>query len=203
MNVLTLFRRKPSVPPLRGEAPSARLVASTSGHLRREMVNMALRDTAHRHGLPRDWLAADTLVFRSSRGDFHCYVRILMSQCEPLLLAHASAFEASFTRRLSLLDATASSWLRGVAWQLGSAAPGLPTTMPHPSTWQKPRIAGKGPEAAAPEPAASEHVGLGSLLGTGDARYARLREAGGDAGDFQATQPFLAAEHAEQAEQVD
>lgn len=188
MKVLSLFRRKPAAARDRqGPLPSTSS-ARTASHLRREMVTMALRDTVHRHGIPKDWLATDTLLVRGPRGEFQCYVRILLTRWEPRLLAHASAFEASFVRRLSLLDGTSQSWLRGISWQLGGDRPGFPTTMPPPAVWQD-EVPAQPVEASAPVAANERRAELGLLFSERDQKYQRAVE--GDNADFQPTQPFL------------
>lgn len=198
MKVMSLFRSKPAP---RAETRTSTGAAISSAHLRREMVSMALRDTVNRHGIPKDWLHVDPLMVRGPRGDYHCYVRIHLRHWEPRLLAHASAFEASLVKRISLLDAGCSSWLRGVSWQLEASSGELPATMPPPSSWQDapPASGVRSPAghppaaasatAAAPQPTGRDHLGL--LLSAGDGRYGRGTADEDDPADFQPTQPFL------------
>ena len=191
MKVISLFRRKSPASQERQESPSSLGAARSASHLRREMVNMALRDTVHRHGIPNDWLSTDTLMVRGARGDYQCYVRILVKHWEPRLITHASAFEASLVRRLTLLDGTSRSWLRDISWQLGGGVrPGFPTTMPPASTWQPAQDNEKQPsQATVAEEKPSRRQALSSLFSSRDGKFAR--PADGGEGDFQPTQPFL------------
>lgn len=188
MKVLALFRRKATEASERQMSLPSMGASRSAGHLGREMVKTALRDTVHRHGIPKDWLAADTLLVRSPRGELQCYVRILLTRWEPRLLAHASALEASFVRRLTLLDGTSQSWLRGISWQLGGGRPGFPTAMPPPSVWQEAAPAQRV-EAPAPVAADESRVDLSLVFSERDRDYQRAAAA--DPSDFQPTQPFL------------
>jgi hypothetical protein len=207
MKAWSLFSKKSfNVPPPVSLSPQRQLSATNT--LRRELVNVALRSTLLKHGIPMSWIAIEIQSGTSSKGEMHSYVRLLVKHWEPDLLPYMVALQNSLLKRIFLLDTTAHSWLRSLGWQFSlpdeSACPDMPVS----GSWQaqiikmapleslEPLAAPQEPPKPQPpkpkpkrEPTPHESA-LDMLIRTMDDRGSkRYKQV-----DFQNTEPF---EHAE------
>ena len=99
---------------------------------RRELVQVILRDTMRKHGIPSDWVECRILssVSRSGRAGLH--VNFVVKKAHDRLLAYAFAFQDSFERELARFEPRARDWLLSLAWEFqGFNA----KDMPDPHTW--------------------------------------------------------------------
>lgn len=84
---------------------------------RRELVQVVLRDTMRRHGIPSDWIECQILsvVSRSRRTGLH--VIFVIRDGEDSLMGFIHAFQDSFMRELEKYDSRASDWIFSLSWQ--------------------------------------------------------------------------------------
>jgi hypothetical protein len=132
---------------------------------KREVVQVMLRDTMRKHGIPSDWIECRILstMTRSRRIGLHA--QFIVRQGHEQLLSYVFAFQDSFMREVTRFDPHAAEWLLSVSWRFDgyTAAKSL---MPDPKVWAGAATAGAAatpadaparPEAAAlaaadPEP---------------------------------------------------
>jgi hypothetical protein len=171
---------------------------------RRELVQVILRDTMRKHGVPSDWIECRMLSTVTSTGRHGLHVNFVVKQAHDRLLAYVFAFQDSFERELARFEPRARDWLLSVGWEFrGFNA----AEMPDPRTWAQsgsapllqpdwqapPPSDFGGLEAAQADTAArseSEDVqeDLQALFAIRDAA---MKQAGApdDVADFQNTQP--------------
>lgn len=84
---------------------------------RRELVQVILRDTMRKHGIPSDWIECRVLstVSRSGRPGLH--VNFVVKSAHQQMLGYVFAFQASFERELSRFEPRARDWLMSLAWE--------------------------------------------------------------------------------------
>ncbi|WP_177219041.1 hypothetical protein [Polaromonas sp. OV174] len=106
--------------------------------LRRQLVQVLLRDVMRRHGIPSAWIDCQLLVVSSrSRGE-GMYVRLIIKHWDPRLLNYAHAFQNTLMMDISRFEPQSVHWLFGVSWQLelGNACPYQ--ELPDRSVWTEP-----------------------------------------------------------------
>jgi hypothetical protein len=175
---------------------------------RRELVQVLLRDTMRKHGIPSDWVECRILssISRSGRAGLH--VNFVVKKAHDRLLAYVFAFQDSFERELARFEPRASDWLISLGWEFqGFNA----ADMPDPNSWAsgpvplqsplvqadwRPSHSGFGHgEPAAQEPAKSDEdvqEDLQALFAIRDAAMAdavRKPPPEEEHGDFESTQP--------------
>lgn len=108
--------------------------------LRRQLVQVLLRDLVRRHGIPADWLDCQMLLVSSrSRGE-GMYLRIILKHWDLRMLAYAVAFEKALMHDILRFEPHAKEWLYGVSWQLETGRSCPHQELPDPSVWaEKPQ----------------------------------------------------------------
>ena len=177
---------------------------------RRELVQVVLRDSMRRHGIPSDWIECRMLSTVNRVGRHGLHVNFVVKQAHDRLLAYVFAFQESFERELARFDPRARDWLLSLGWEFqGFNA----AEMPDPRTWVQ-----SGPAPLAPMAGAQPGFGfaatedpnagdseppktdddvqrdLAALFAIRDAAMAdtatRTRQDDDGPADFQPTQPF-------------
>jgi hypothetical protein len=84
---------------------------------RRELVQVVLRDTMRKHGIPSDWVECRVLstISRSGRAGLH--VNFVVRRAHDQLLGYVFAFQHSFERELARFDPRARDWLLSLGWE--------------------------------------------------------------------------------------
>jgi hypothetical protein len=175
---------------------------------RRELVQVILRDTMRKHGIPSDWIECRVLstISRSGRPGLH--VNFVVRQAHDQLLTYVFAFQDSFEREFARFEPRYRDWLMSLGWEFQDVKM---ETLPHPKAWapsQPAPLAAQQPEdnsfAFAPtaDPAEDEapkteedvQRDLQALFAIRDAAMAdtqrKSRPRPADQPDFQPTQPF-------------
>ena len=99
---------------------------------RRELVQVVLRDTMRKHGIPSDWIESRMLSSVSRAGRQGLHVNFVVKQAHDRLLAYVFAFQDSFERELARYEPRARDWLLSVGWEFqGFNA----AEMPDPRSW--------------------------------------------------------------------
>ncbi|NML45396.1 hypothetical protein HHL11_16705 [Ramlibacter sp. G-1-2-2] len=90
---------------------------------RRELVQVIMRDTMRKHGIPTDWMECRILstVNRSGRAGLHA--NFVIKQAHQQMLSYVFAFQDSFETELARFEPRARDWLMGLSWEFQ----GLPT----------------------------------------------------------------------------
>ena len=101
---------------------------------RRELVQVVLRDTIRRHGIPTSWIDCRILsvVTRSAAAGMH--VQLIVREGEDRLLAFVPAFQSSFMDEIERYEPQANEWLLSLSWQF-PALRGVNPAMPDPAAW--------------------------------------------------------------------
>lgn len=105
--------------------------------LRRQLIQVLLKDSVRRHGIPMHWLDCQMLLVSSrSRGE-GMYLRIIMKHWDLRMLTYAVAFEKSLMTDITRFEPHASDWLYGISWQMdvGDSCP-YPD-LPNRHLWEK------------------------------------------------------------------
>lgn len=99
---------------------------------RRELVQVILRDTMRKHGIPSDWIECRILSTVNRMGRHGLHVNFVVKQAHERLLAYVFAFQDSFERELGRFEPRAQDWLLSLGWEFrGFNA----AEMPDPRTW--------------------------------------------------------------------
>jgi hypothetical protein len=174
---------------------------------RRELVQVVLRDTMRKHGIPSDWVECRLLSSVSRTGRHGLHVNFVVKQAHDRLLAYVFAFQDSFERELARFEPRARDWLLSIGWEFqGFNAAEMPDPKmwaqsgPAPlvhADWQARSVAlGPADDAAAEPPKSDEDVqrDLQALFAIRDAAIAQTATGKGSEperqNDFQPTQPF-------------
>jgi hypothetical protein len=101
----------------------------------RELVQVVLRDTMRKHGIPSDWIECRILsvVMRNRTSGMH--VQFIVGKSQAGLLDYVHAFQDSFWEELEKFEPRAREWLFSVAWQFDGPAPPAKQSMPTRSGW--------------------------------------------------------------------
>jgi hypothetical protein len=173
---------------------------------RRELLQVIMRDTMRKHGIPSDWIECRMLSTVNRVGRHGLHVNFVVKQAHDRLLAYVFAFQDSFERELARFEPRARDWLLSLGWEFqGFNA----AEMPDPKTWAHsgsapltpmPGLAGQGfaptqdPMQDAEPPKSDDDVqkDLAALFAIRDAALADAARGPNpeDRPDFQATQPF-------------
>src|SRR3954467_5045597 len=105
-----------SAPFRAGEPHSADEGASRNAP-RRELVQVVLRDTMRKHGIPSDWIECRILsaVTRTGRRGLH--VNFVVRQAHDRLLPYVFPFQDDFERELARFEPRCRDWLLSLGWE--------------------------------------------------------------------------------------
>jgi hypothetical protein len=112
---------------------------------RRELVQVILRDTMRKHGIPSDWIECRILstISRSGRAGMH--VNFVVRQAHEQLIGYVFAFQDSFEKELARFDPRAGDWLLSIGWEFQGHQ--LKDAMPDPKSWSALQAGGHPPLA--------------------------------------------------------
>jgi hypothetical protein len=118
--------------PSRGSSPqfeesdSTAQQASPDHAPRRELVQVVLRDTMRKHGIPSDWMDCRILSVVTQKQQAGMHVQFIVRQGEDRLLPFVLAFQRTFWQELEKFEARPRDWLFSVAWQFDGPGTGVP-----------------------------------------------------------------------------
>lgn len=143
MNIQQLFGFKSHRKPVLAGTKPARegpvtIEDGSPNALRRQLVQVLLRDSMRRHGIPPTWLDCQMLLVSSkSRGE-GMYLRIMMKHWDMRLLTYAVAFQKSLLLDITRFEPHAAEWLYGISWQLDVSDNSCPyPDLPDRSVWDE------------------------------------------------------------------
>jgi hypothetical protein len=163
---------------------------------RRELLQVVLRDTLHRQGIPSGWLAGEPLTTTARDGTKGLHWRLLIKHWDERLVVHGVALQQALIKRVLTFDPMASTWLNGISWQFGLEDESVCPPLPHPGSWTSQLQANAGSAddsplqisgvAVAPE---ADHAksDLDALLAIRDADF--KKHAPGESAAWTSTEP--------------
>lgn len=84
---------------------------------RRELVQVVLRDTMRKHGVPSDWIECRVLSAVNRTGRTGLHVNFVVKTAHHQMLGYVFAFQHSFEREIARFEPRARDWLMSVAWE--------------------------------------------------------------------------------------
>jgi hypothetical protein len=103
--------------------------------MRRQLVQVLLRDLLRKHGIAPHWIDLHMLVVsRSSRGS-GLYVRLIVRHWDERLMNYASALQNALLTDIARFEPRASEWLHGISWQFEMTDSCPYTTLPGKAFW--------------------------------------------------------------------
>jgi hypothetical protein len=138
-----LFRNKdatstrPSAPPTSQFQESETTTELSSKNApRRELVQVVLRDTMRKHGIPSDWIECRILsVASNSRGTTGMHVQFVVRSGDDRLITYVHAFQTSFMQELEKFEPKAAEWIFSLSWQFEGKPEPTHAAMPDPGIW--------------------------------------------------------------------
>jgi hypothetical protein len=182
MQILSRFLRAPAAH--KQQAAAAAPTSSDSDAVRRQLIDMALRDVLRMHGIPREWL---TVRSSSASGPRKAgvYLRIGMTNADPALPGYSVAIQSRFKLRLQRLDPLSVHWLKGISWEFDFADEGACAALPDAGHWER--------HAPVPGPAPARSNArevLERLMAESSDRFRAEPTGGRAAAGFAQTQPM-------------
>ena len=101
---------------------------------RRELLQVVMRDTMRKHGIPSDWIECRVLSTVSRTGRAGLHVSFVVRQAHEQLLGYVFAFQASFESELARFETRARDWLLGIGWEFEGHK--LTEPMPDSNSWK-------------------------------------------------------------------
>jgi hypothetical protein len=90
---------------------------SKSRDTHRELVQVVLRDTMRKHGIPSDWIECRILSATNHQRKSGMHVQFVVRQGDGQLLDYVHTFQERFWEEILNFDPQAREWLFSVAWQ--------------------------------------------------------------------------------------
>lgn len=104
------------------ESESAANRSNPENAPRRELVQVVLRDTMRKHGIPSDWLECRILSVVTRRRKTGMHVQLIVKQGGERLVQYVHPFQQTFWAELGRFEAKPREWLLSLAWQFDSDA---------------------------------------------------------------------------------
>lgn len=162
---------------------------------RRELVQVVLRDTMRKHGIPSDWIECRVLSVMSVSRGTGMHLLLLVRHGDDRLATYVHAFQASFMEELLKFEPKAADWMFSLSWQFESKPTPGHAEMPEPASWQGAAAAhapaGMEPATASPEEDELQ-ADLDALFAIRDAALKApgdAQDADGQRPDFEDTRP--------------
>lgn len=130
----------------------ATIQAGSENAIRRQLVQVLLRDLIRKHGIPPHLIDLQMLVVSSESRGPGLYVRLVIKQWDARLLNYTNALQKALLADIARFEPRASEWLQGISWQLEMGDTCPYTSLPDKSFWLEPDQAAA---AAAPATAAA------------------------------------------------
>ncbi|UUZ64147.1 hypothetical protein LP417_02475 [Polaromonas sp. P1-6] len=106
--------------------------------MRRQLVQVLMRDVLRKHGIPSQWIECQMLVVSSRSRGPGLYARLVIKHWDERLMTYAFAFQRELLTDIARFEPKASVWLHGISWQLEMDDTYPYTTLPDKAFWQEP-----------------------------------------------------------------
>jgi len=133
--------------------------------MRRQLVQVLLRDLLRKHGIAPHWIELQMLVVsRSSRGT-GLFVRLIIRHWDARLMNYAVALQNALLADVARFEPRASEWLHGISWQFEMTDSCPYTTLPDKAFWvesvrPETPVIGVSPPALSSNPSAFTPIAL-------------------------------------------
>lgn len=104
---------------------------------RGQLVQIMMRDLMRKNGIPPGWIQCQIQVISSRSKGPGIYVRLIVMQWDERLMKYAFAFQKALQTEIVQFEPQATTWLRGIAWQLEVAGSCPLTELPGKHFWQE------------------------------------------------------------------
>ena len=141
--IRSLFGASSQATPVRSAPAASRdnpatIQEGSENAIRRQLVQVLLRDVIRKHGIPPHWIDLQMLVVSSSSRGPGMYVRLVMKQWDDRLMNYAFALQNTLLADIVRVEPQASDWLHGISWQLEMADTCPYLTLPDKAFWLEP-----------------------------------------------------------------
>ncbi len=102
---------------------------------RRELVQVVLRDTMRKNGIPSDWIDCRILSVISHHHKSGMHVQFLVRKGDEQLLHYVHAFQESFWDEIQKFEPRAKDWLFSVGWEFYAPATRGFSPLPDRASW--------------------------------------------------------------------
>ncbi|MDP1742620.1 MAG: hypothetical protein Q8M51_03205 [Polaromonas sp.] len=115
--------------------PDVSIEDNSDNGIRRQLVQVVLRDCLRRNGIPARWIECQMMVAESRSRGPGLYVRLVLRHWDERLLRYAFAFETQLRAAITQFEPQASTWLHGMSWELDLRTNCPYPDMPDPASW--------------------------------------------------------------------
>ena len=103
----------------------------------RDLVQITLRETMRRHGIPSDWIDCRTLSVLTKQHTSGMHVQFLVRKADHQILPWIHELQESFWEQILRTDSRARDWLFSVGWEFsGKSGQGL-SRLPGEGAWKQ------------------------------------------------------------------
>ena len=157
--------------------------------MRRQLVQVLMRDVLRKHGIPPQWIECQMLVVSSRSRGPGLYARLVIKHWDERLMTYVFAFQRELLADIARFEPKASVWLHGISWQLEMDDTYPYTTLPDKAFWQEPA---KKPAQAgqATENSDDAHKDLESLFLIRDQELGKQAAGGHAPVGYEKTRPI-------------
>jgi len=157
-------------------------------NVRRELVQVTLRETMRRHAVPSDWLDLRMLPVVNRKGKHGMHVQLVVKQGQGALLTYIPSFQSAFMAEIEKFEPRAWDWLLSISWQFTGISSTNAGEEPRVVTQPTPLAqAPARPQAAATPVDEDVEQDLQALFAIRDAAMQQSQEP---QPDFQPTRPL-------------
>lgn len=127
-----------TLPPSASRDYPATIEDGSDNAMRRQLVQVLLRDLLRRHGIPQAWVELQMLVVSSSSRGPGMYIRLVVKQWDARLMNYAYALQNALFADISRFEPRAFDWLHGISWQLEMHDTCPYSELPDKAFWAEP-----------------------------------------------------------------
>ena len=179
--------------------PDVSVEDNSDNSIRRQLVQVVLRDCLRRHGIPVRWIECQMMVTDSRSRGPGLYVRLVMRHWDERLLLYSFAFETELRAAITQFEPQADTWLHGISWQFDLRASCPYLDMPDPTSWTSsvplvPEVPEDSTELVGAQVDTENEIlqdlqDLQRMFAARDVSLLQHRELSAEPVDFQNTQP--------------
>ena len=144
---------KPAAAPSASRDNLATIQQGSENDMRRQLVQVLVRDLLRRHGIPTEWIDCQMMIVSSRTRGSGMYIRLVVQHWDERLMNYASAFQKELLADIKQFEPQATNWLHGISWQLEVDGSCPYTTLPGISFWQGPQAEATPTMAVTPDTA--------------------------------------------------
>jgi hypothetical protein len=116
--------------------------------MRRQLVQVLLRDLLRNSGIPAEWIDSRMLLVSSRSRGHGMYVRLVVKHWDSRFMDYAYAFEQNLLADIERFEPNSAKWLHGISWQFDLADRCPFTSLPPKAYWSEPDSLSPAAEAA-------------------------------------------------------